>query len=251
MKHIFKKILQAYLKFLAKLVLLFSQPVVIAVAGSVNKTFVKEEITRALDEAGFSARSNYNNFNTEIGLPLAILNISSGYNSYSLWLPIIWKAWLAVFKPGINKFLVLEMGVSDIGDMKYLLSIVKPEIAVITDITQRYLEGFNNMDELVGEYDYLVKNIRQDGLVVLNYDNPRIRQMSEETNARVVSYGLGEGADWQAIRMTKYDFGEEVGVKRGSLTETYKIERHGEHHIYALLAGLIIKDYAIAQQKKI
>lgn len=251
MKHIFKKILQAYLKFLAKLVLLFSQPVVIAVAGSVNKTFVKEEITRALNEAGLSVRSNYNNFNTEIGLPLAILDIPSGYNSYSLWLPIIWKAFLAVFKPSLNKFLVLEMGVSDIGDMKYLLSIVKPEIAVITDITQRYLEGFNNMDELVGEYDYLARNIRQDGLVVLNHDNPRIRQMFKEAKARVVSYGLGEGADWQAIRMAKHDFGEEVGVKRGSLIETYKIERHGEHHIYALLAGLIIKDYAIAQQKKI
>lgn len=251
MKHIFKKILQLYLKFLAKLVLLFSQPVVIAVAGSVNKTFVKEEITRALNEAGLSARSNYNNFNTEIGLPLAILDVSSGYNSYSLWLSIIWKAFLAVFKSGRNKFLVLEMGVSDIGDMKYLLSIVKPKIAVITDITQRYLEGFNNMDELVGEYDYLVKNIRQDGLVVLNHDNQRIRQILKETSAKIVSYGLSEGADWRAIKIATHNTGEEVEIKRGQASKRYKIARIGEHHIYALLAGLIIKDYAIAQQKKI
>lgn len=251
MKHVFKKILQLYLKFLAKLSLLFGRPVVIAVAGSTNKTFVKAEIARVLNEAGFSVRSNYNNFNTEIGLPLAILDIPSGYNSYSLWLPIIWKAWLAVFKSNDNQFLVLEMGVSDIGDMKYLLSIVKPKIAVITGITQRYLEGFNNMDELVGEYDYLVKNISQDGLVVLNYDNQRIRQMLKETNAWVASYGLSEGADWQAIRIATHNTGEEVDVKRGQSIERCKIARIGEHHIYALLAGLIIKDYAITQQKKI
>src|SRR3989339_92491 len=119
MKKIFKIILQYYLKFITKLVLLIHRPTVIAISGSVNKSFFRDEIKKVLAEQGKTVRANPKNFNTEIGLPLAILNIESGYNSYRAWLPIIWKAFLAIFQKNFPEYLVLELGVSQRGDMRY------------------------------------------------------------------------------------------------------------------------------------
>ena len=174
-------------------------------------------------------------------MPLAVLNLPSGYNSYKDWLPIIHKAALRIFQFNFPKFLVLELGVSDPGDMKYLLTIIKPKIVVITDITQRYLEGFDDMDELVDEYEYLVKKADKRGLAVLNYDNPRIKKMANISKIKVKSFGLSDGADWQAAEIKKGDRGQSVKVRYNDIESKYEINRFGKHHVDALLIGLVIR----------
>jgi len=253
MKYLMKKILKYYLKYITKLVLAMHRPTVIAVAGSTNKTFVKDEINRVLRELyhplqksprpPFAKGGSSKRFNTEIGLPLAILNLPSGYNSYKNWLPVIPKAALKIFQFNFPKFLVLELGVSDPGDMKYLLTIIKPKIVVITDITQRYLEGFNDMDGLVEEYEHLVRKIGKKGVAILNYDNPRIKKMANVSKIKVEFFGLEDGADWRAVEIKKRERGQSVKVKHGNIVSRYEINRFGKHHIYALLAALAVKDY--------
>ncbi len=241
MKFIFKLILKFYLKYITKLVLLIHRPVIIAVAGSTNKIFVKDEIKRVLLEKGLTVRANPKNFNTEIGLPLAILNLSSGYNLFKNWLPIILKAPTRIFQLNFPKYLVLGLGTSDSGDMRYLLTIVRPKITVITDITQRYLEGFSDMDRLVGEYEYLAKKTRGDGLLVLNYDNIRVREISKKYKTKTEFFGTKDGARWQAVKTSREETGETVKVSHNGIITEYKINRFGRHHVYSLLIGLIIK----------
>ncbi len=247
MKSILKAILQYYLKYITKLVLLVHQPIIIAIAGSTNKTFVKDEINRVLRKKGELVRSNPKSFNTEIGLPLAILALPSGYSEYKKWTPIIIRATFTIFNTSFPKFLVLELGVSRPGDMKYLLSIIKPKIVVITDITQRYIDSFAGMDELVGEYEYLVKKIPSTGLILLNYDNARIKNMSRLVKIgekRVEFFGCEDGAKWQAVNIIKDKLGQKVKVSHHDIVHQYSISRFGQHHVYALLVGLIIKEYA-------
>jgi UDP-N-acetylmuramoyl-tripeptide--D-alanyl-D-alanine ligase len=250
MKLILKKILQYYLKYLTKFVLTIHRPTIIAIAGSTNKTFIKDEISKILRKEGINTRSNPKSFNTEIGLPLSILNLPSGYNSYKNWLPIIMKATSQIFKSNFPRFLVLELGVSDPKDMKYLLSIIKPRIAIITDLTQRYLESFDDMDELAGEYEHLVKKIKPYGLLVLNYDNPRIKNMANISKITTKYFGLSDGAHWQAIEVKKEDRGQVIKVNYNDIVNQYTINRFGRHHVYSLLVGLIIKDY-VKKEKKI
>ncbi|MDR3559389.1 MAG: Mur ligase family protein [Candidatus Pacebacteria bacterium] len=242
MKSFFKIILQYYLKYITKLVLFIHQPIVIAVAGSTNKTFARDEIKKILLASGKSVRANPRNFNTEIGLPLAILNIRSGYNSYRDWLPVIAAAFAAIFQKNFPEYLVLELGVSRRGDMKYLLSIVNPKISVITDITQRYLEAFSDMDGLVGEYAYLVKNTKKDGVVILNYDNFRVRVLSEKAKARVEYFGKGAGAVWKISEITKTEKGQMIKVEHQNKIQNYSSARFGEHHAYALTAALAAEE---------
>ena len=241
MRVIFKIFLKYYLKFLAKLALVLYQPFIVAITGSTNKTFFKEEVVRILQAKNLPVLSNAKSFNTEIGLPLAILSLPSGYNSFSDWLKIIFQAPLAVFKR-LPKYLVLELGISNPGDMKYLLSIIQPRIAIITDITQRYVESFSDIDGLIGEYEYLAQQMKNHDLLVLNNDNQRIKQMARITQARVATFGLNEGADWQAVEVKKDNAGQIVNYSHEDIVNIEKIKYFGEHHVYALLAGLIVKN---------
>lgn len=250
MKKIFKKILQYYLKYITRLVLFTHRPIIIAIAGSTNKTFVKNEINNILVSMGLKIRSNPKSFNTEIGLTLAILGLQSGYNSYKDWLPIILRAPLAIFQTNFPKNLVLELGVSDPGDMKYLLSIIRrPQVVIITDITQRYLESFDDMDKLTEEYEYLIKKIKPNGLAILNYDNKRIKSLAKKANCKVDFFGLDDSALWQAKNIQKDNFGQEIEVVYKDTSTKHKIKYFGQHHVYSLLISLAIKKY-IEHEKK-
>ena len=247
MKTLFKSILKYYLKYITKLALLIHRPFIIGVSGSINVVFVKDEIGRQLAMLNYEVRSNPKNFNTEIGLPLAILNLPSGYNLYKKWLPIIWQAGKSIFTLKLPKILVLGLGISCPGDMKYLLSLVKPKIAVITDITQRYLESFEDMDELVGEYEMFAKSIPSGGYLILNYDNERIKKLSELTKNKTFFFSLKENRDkiknyWQGSVLEKSNLGQRVRVLSDGLAAgDYEIKNFGQHHLYAFLCGVIVK----------
>ncbi len=243
MKLILKPLLKYYLKYITKLVLFIHRPRIIVVAGSTNKTFVRDEIKKVLLAKGCTVRANPKNFNTEIGLPLAILNIGSGYNSYRGWLPIIADAAAAIFAKNFPAVLVLELGVARRGDMRYLLSIVKPEICVITDITQRYIESFSGLDQMVKEYAYLVKNMSTSGQVILNYDNLKIRALAKRTKAKVIYFGqtVSSEAGFKIEKITRTEQGESVEVRHKNLHKELAIPRFGTHHAYAAAVGVIVQ----------
>ena len=100
MKRFAKIILQYYLYLFAKLALWRCQPFVIAVAGTTNKTFTKQAIESFLRARGEPLAVP--SFNTEIGLPLAILGLKSGYNSYQRWLATMFLAPFRASKINFN-----------------------------------------------------------------------------------------------------------------------------------------------------
>lgn len=250
MKTILKQFLKYYLKFFTKLVLFVHRPTVIGIAGSINKTFAKGIVKKTLLDAGLSARSNQKNFNTEIGLPLAVLNLPSGYSSFKDWVPTILKAPLVLFG-GFPKFLVLSLGTSDPGDIKYLLSIIKPKIVVVTDITQRYIEGFRYMDKMQNEYVKLVKKIKNDGLLIYNNDNERIKTLKKVGDCQKVGFGFSEDSDYKIVSKEKRLEGQVLSFRDANQkTHSRKISRHGDHHLYNQLISEIISDYVVSGQKK-
>ncbi len=245
MKTIFKYLLRIYLKYITKLVLLIHQPTIIAITGSINKPFVKVAIKKALVVEGLRVRANPKNFNTEIGLPLAILALPSGYNSFADWLPIIFAAPKRIFTRNFPGFLVLGLGTSDPGDMKYLLSVVRPNITIVTDITQRYLESFSDMNELVGEYEYLISRMPKNGLLVTNNDNTRLVDLKRSAKCPVLTFAIDNPAAYQAKNISATATGQKFNLEHKGKQELISINRFGKHHISAFLIGRIIKDYVI------
>jgi len=242
MKKIFKIILKYYLKYITKLVLLVHKPTVIAIEGRTNKTFVKKEVKSALESLGKTVRANPKNFNTEIGLPLAILYLPSGYNDYKDWIPTILKAPLMIFQKNFPQFLVLSLGTSDAGDMKYLLSILRPQISIITEITQRYLEGYNDMDNLVDEYRILSQKTFE--LLILNNDNQRVQSLKDSApGIEVKTLGEAPGSDYLIKDEKRERGGENFILKSKNQENEINLNRFGKHHIYARGFGLIVKKY--------
>ena len=136
-------------------------------AGSTNKTTTKDYILKFLrekysptGEAGGEkeVRGNPKSYNTEIGLPLAILYLDSGESSAVKWMKILVQAKMrALFARKFPKKLVLELGVEEKGDMKYLLEMVQPEMAIITNIEGSYTYSNSSLEKIFEEIKILGK----------------------------------------------------------------------------------------------
>lgn len=194
-----KKLLQLKLKVLARLILRKYQPFVVGITGSIGKTSAKEAIVAVLREK-LKVRASYKNYNNEIGLPLSIIGVDSPGRNICGWLKVFSRAfglWLFRDKdyPAV---LVLEMGIDRPGDLEYLLKIAPVNVGVVTGVSYAHLEFFGTVANIKKEKQVLIEKLGKKGLAVLNYDNELSREMAGASQARVLSYGLHEGANLRA-----------------------------------------------------
>lgn len=194
-----KKIIQFKLKILAKIILAKYKPEIIGITGSVGKTSAKEAVYAVLS-ANFRVRRNIKNYNNEIGLPLTIIGAISPRKNIFGWIWIFLKALklILIKDKKYPEILVLEMGVDRPGDMKYLLSITKCNVAIATLIGASHIEYFGSINEIQKEKSSLVKSVISSGWSILNYDDEMIRRMADISKAKVITYGFGSKADVKA-----------------------------------------------------
>jgi UDP-N-acetylmuramoyl-tripeptide--D-alanyl-D-alanine ligase len=148
---------------------------VVGITGSVGKTSTKETVASVLQRAGETYRSP-GNLNSEIGLPLSMLQVRPEH-----------------------KAAVLEMGGAyAFGEIRLLCEIARPRIGVVTNIHPVHLERMGSIEAIAETKAELVDAIPEDGWVVLNGDDPRVRAMAERARGRVLFFGLGEGNDVRA-----------------------------------------------------
>ncbi|MBI3991702.1 MAG: aminotransferase class I/II-fold pyridoxal phosphate-dependent enzyme [Candidatus Lambdaproteobacteria bacterium] len=125
----------AYLRMLARLYLRRRRPRVVAIAGNQGKTVFKR-ILLGLVQRRFAARGNPRSYNTEIGLPLAVLGLEIDPRSWrDIARTLLRASWRAVADRQPLDLLVLEYGVRNRGDMAQLLRTAVPEWAVVTGLT--------------------------------------------------------------------------------------------------------------------
>lgn len=244
MKSLLRHLLAWYLGLLTRIVLALRRPHVIAVAGTINKAFAVAAIAERLRAQGITVKTTPHHFNTDIGLPLAILGLPSGYNSYGAWLGIAGQALKALKRP-LPAVLVLEFGINRPRDMKALLRIVKPNSAVITDITQRYRENFGGLDKLAAEYGRLIAAVPKSGLAVLNYDTMVVRDLDKQSIAPVRYFSLQPADDMLVVsaEFTASPTGLSGSICSQGTSRPFTLERFGRHHVASLLIAEAVGDY--------
>jgi len=246
MKLIFKKFVQFYLKLYTKIILWRFRPFVIAVAGTTNKTVVKEYILKFLREkyGEEEVRGNPRSYNTEIGLPLAILYLESGESSAWKWLKVLTQAKLkALFSQKFPSKLVLELGTEKKGDMEYLLKIVRPDWAVITNIESTYsLDADSNLDDIFGEIKLLTDILPEDGKLILNFDDERVKNLAGFSKAEVIGYGFSEDADARLENLQTVVEGQTFDFSFRGKPESVKIKKYGRHNVYAWAIAKVVKN---------
>lgn len=188
-------ILQIVLRTMAKAVLWRRKPRIVGVTGSIGKSSAKEAIFAVLSPH-FQVRQNEKNYNNEIGLPLTVIGARSGNRSIFGWLRVFFQ-WLWAFLGAGDypEILILEMGVDHPGDMDYLLSIVRPEIGVITNISSSHLEYFKSLQNTAREKGKLIQALPKEGLAVLNNDDDLVLDFKNKTEASTMTFGFGEFAE--------------------------------------------------------
>lgn len=249
-----KRWLEKRLKRLAMRVLKAYKPMVVGVTGSVGKTSTKRAIKAAIGTAR-RVRSSEGNYNNELGFPLSILGETNPGRSPFGWLGVLWRGW----RLGSGRdhtypeVLVLEYAADKKGDIQYLTSIARPSIAVVTAVAAAHTEFIGTIDDVAEEKGTLVRALRDDGIAVLNGDDPRTEAMRHMAKGAVVTYGLGDKTDVYTadVRVDlRHDGdiapGENVAtltmvVRAGNEEGTATVRNVlGDAHVRSMLAGMTV-----------
>jgi UDP-N-acetylmuramoyl-tripeptide--D-alanyl-D-alanine ligase len=153
-------------------------PLVVGVTGSIAKTSTKEAIAAVLSERLTTLKSE-GNANNEIGLPLTVMRLGPEHEAA-----------------------VLEMGMYVGGEIADLAAIACPKIGVVTAVRGVHLSRIGTIDAVERAKAELVEALPEDGVAVLNADDPRVSRMRARTRARAIGYGFGPQADVRAEGVT-------------------------------------------------
>lgn len=163
--------------FAANWRLLRDEPFVIAITGSIAKTSTKEAIGAVLQQAYGSSqvRVGFGNLNTELGLPLAILGYKIDFYQQKItwqWLVLLLGAlWRGLTAP-LPRFLVLELGADQPGDLAKLTRYVRPDIGIVTIIGEAHLMNYASQHDLANEKAEVVRSTKSTGTVLINRRDP-------------------------------------------------------------------------------
>jgi UDP-N-acetylmuramoyl-tripeptide--D-alanyl-D-alanine ligase len=152
----------------------------IAVTGNAGKTTVKEMIACMLssqpgDPAVHATKGNFNN---DIGVPLTLLGVN-----------------------GDHRYGVFELGANAPGEIAWTVSLVRPEVVMITNVTGAHLEGFGSMQGIANAKAEIYSAAAPDALAIINADDQFagfFTTQALQAGLHIVTVGQYSGADWHA-----------------------------------------------------
>ena len=189
---------------------------VVAVTGSVGKTSTKEMLNSVIEQ-GFSVFSTKGNFNNEIGVPLTVFQLDSSYE----------KA-------------VVEMGMSNLGEISRLTKIAKPQVAVITNIGTAHIGNLGSQENILKAKLEVLECLDENGLVILNGDDSLLWSSKKSISHKVLYYGIeNKDADYVAYDVKTDETGSCFKMNINGKSFEFNVPVVGIHHVYNAMAAII------------
>lgn len=182
--------------------LTFSIPF-IGISGSVGKTTTKEMIASVLSQK-FNVHKTQGNFNNDLGVPLTLFALEED-----------------------AEIAVIEMGISDFGEMTVLSRIVKPDVCVLTNIGNCHLECLGDRYGVLKAKTEMFEFMTEGGTAFLCKDDDKLSTVSEVKGKKPITFGLTENADFSADGITSNN------EDRTTFTVKYE-DKEFEATVYAL-----------------
>lgn len=202
---------------------------VIGITGSVGKTTTKEMVSAAL-ETKYKVLKTEGNMNSQVGLPLMMLKLDS-----------------------THEIAVIEMGMSEEGEMERLAKIARPEIAIVTNIGVSHIAQLKTKENIRKEKLNIINEFGEASILFVNGNDELLRELTldkdldistttrEKLNlCKVVTYGEGSEFDYQASDIsfanekTQFMFDSKEEINLGVL---------GIHNVYNALAALAVAEH--------
>jgi UDP-N-acetylmuramoyl-tripeptide--D-alanyl-D-alanine ligase len=195
-----------------------SKAKIIAVTGSVGKTTTKEALRHVLSAAG-KVHASDKSFNNHWGVPLTLARM-----------------------PADCDYAVFEIGMNHPGEIRPLVKMVRPHVAIVTLIAAAHLGFFNSLDEIARAKAEIFEGIEPNGYALLNRDDGRwklLERLARDAGVKNV-VGFGENARAQ-VRLTKCELAADhslISVKIGGKEIEARVGAPGRHFVQNALAVL-------------
>lgn len=197
----------------------------IGVTGSVGKTTTREMIACAVS-AGFDTYSTKGNANSQTGVPITVMATPES--------------------AGIG---VIEMGISEFGEMHRLSEVVKCDMAVMTVIGISHIANLGSQENIMKEKLHILDDMPDGARLFLNGDDPLLKGLSEEKihaygiaegkRINISFYGTGDNAEYKAVNIKESSDGSEFDVYVNGRIETHaRLFVPGTHMILNALAAI-------------
>lgn len=198
---------------------------VVGITGSVGKTSTKEMIASVLSEK-YRVLKTEGNYNNEIGLPLTIFKIRAEH-----------------------EVAVLEMGISEFGEMHRLATMANPDICVITNIGLCHLENLKTRDGILKAKTESFAHLKKDGIAILNGDDDKLSTVRQVGDKEPVFYGMEEKMEYRedakkSVYTTGVEnlglYGMQARIHTPEGERDVRIPIPGEHNVYNALAATAV-----------
>lgn len=143
---------------------------ILAVTGSVGKTTTKEMCACALSSK-LCVHKTSGNFNNEIGMPLTLLKLEREHEAA-----------------------VIEMGMSNFGEIERLSNTCKPDVALITNIGVSHIENLKTQENILKAKLEILSGLKKGGTLILNGDDPFLKTVAAD-EFNILTYGFSDGCD--------------------------------------------------------
>ncbi|TJV40737.1 MAG: UDP-N-acetylmuramoylalanyl-D-glutamyl-2,6-diaminopimelate--D-alanyl-D-alanine ligase [Mesorhizobium sp.] len=195
-----------------------SQAKIIAVTGSAGKTTTKEALRHVLSAMG-KVHASAQSFNNHWGVPLTLARM-----------------------PVDCDYAVFEIGMNHPDEIRPLVKMVRPHVAIVTMIAAAHLGFFRNLDEIAKAKAEIFEGIEPDGAAILNRDDARFKLLDKMAHAAGVEhvYGFGENAR-STFKLTKCELHadhSDIAARIGGHDMIARIGAPGRHMVQNVLAVL-------------
>ncbi|MEN2774089.1 UDP-N-acetylmuramoyl-tripeptide--D-alanyl-D-alanine ligase [Acetivibrio clariflavus] len=189
----------------------------VGITGSVGKTSTKDMVYSVLSQK-YNVLRTQGNFNNEIGVPLTVFNLESYHEAA-----------------------VVEMGMSGLGEISRLTSIVRPDIAIITNIGLSHIEKLGSRQNILRAKMEILEGLKDNGLVILNGDDNLLSGLKGLLKHRTVFYGMEDGLDYQAYNISSQgEMGTSFEITIGYKDYKVHVPAPGIHNIHNALAAIAV-----------
>ena len=187
---------------------------VVGITGSVGKTSTKEMISSVLG-VKFNTLKTAGNFNNEVGLPLTVFNIRETHEAA-----------------------VLEMGISDFGEMHRLSKIARPNICVITNIGLCHLEFLGDRNGVLRAKSEIFDFAAEGAKAIVNGDDDKLHTLKSREDLDVTLFGMDSSNDIYAKQVENLGLdGLQCVISTPAGEFSAHIHIPGMHMVYNALAG--------------
>lgn len=190
----------------------------VGITGSVGKTTTREMVAAALS-ANFQVYKTKKNLNSQVGVPITLSGITSA-----------------------DEIGVLELGMSEPGELTVIARIAAVDIAVITNVGVTHIEQLGSQDNIFREKMTIQDGLKDGGILILNGDDERLRAAVAKEGCRTIYYGGGESCDYRYEDVRMEDGYPVFTAVHGDTRIPVRLGIMGRHNVSNAMVALAVAD---------